>query len=131
MTAMRQLPNVYNALCPTRAILDRVADKWTTLIVGALLEDNNTPKRFSVLMRRIGGISQKMLTQTLRTLERDGLVERRIYAEVPPRVEYQLTALGESLAVPIAAIQAWAETHMSAILTAQAHYDERNHEPEG
>src|ERR1700752_2710987 len=78
----------YRADCPTRRILDRIGDRWTVLIVGALLEDD---ARFSELRRRIEGISQKMLTQTLRGLERDGLVRRTVYPEVPVRVEYTLT----------------------------------------
>ncbi|MCA9958343.1 MAG: helix-turn-helix transcriptional regulator, partial [Anaerolineales bacterium] len=75
--------DVYNSNCPTRQVLDRIGDKWTALIIG-LLEEG--PQRFSALQRNIGGISQKMLTQTLRNLERDGLVNRVLYAEVPPRV---------------------------------------------
>ncbi len=115
--------DAYSELCPTRATLDRIADKWTVLVVGALLDGQ--PKRFSAIQRRIEGISQKMLTKTLRTLERDGLVERRVYPEVPPRVEYQLTALGSSLSGLINAVQAWAENHMVDILAAQVVYDQR------
>jgi DNA-binding HxlR family transcriptional regulator len=116
-------PNVYLAACPTRQVLDRIADKWTTLIIG-LLEEG--PKRFSALQRGIGGISQKMLTQTLRSLERDGLVQRTIYPEVPPHVEYKLTPLGETLCAPIAAIRRWAEEYISDVTLAQAAYDARN-----
>jgi DNA-binding HxlR family transcriptional regulator len=115
--------NVYLAACPTRQVLDRIADKWTALIIG-LLEGG--PKRFSVLQRGIGGISQKMLTQTLRSLERDGLVQRTIYPEVPPHVEYQLTPLGQTLCAPIAAIRHWAEEYISEVTQAQAAYDVRN-----
>lgn len=113
-------PNVYASDCPTRRILDRIADKWTALVLG-LLEER--PKRFSELRREIGGISQKMLTQTLRELERDGLVERTVFAEVPPRVEYALTPLGATLTQPIAVVRRWAEEHMPEILNAQARYD--------
>ncbi len=113
-------PNVYSATCATRQVLDRIADKWTTLIIGAL-EDG--PQRFSQIQRRIDGISQKMLTQTLRSMERDGLVERTVYAEVPPRVVYTLTPLGETLRAPIAAIRHWAETHISEVSAAQTVYD--------
>jgi DNA-binding HxlR family transcriptional regulator len=91
--------DVYNERCPTRILLDRVADKWTVLVVGALEEKT---KRFGQLRREIGGVSQKMLTQTLRQLERDGVVCRRVYASVPPKVEYSLTELGLSL-VPVLA----------------------------
>ena len=115
--------NLYTSDCPTRQVLDRIADKWTTLILG-LLEGG--PQRFSALQRGIGGISQKMLTQTLRGLERDGLVQRTIYPEVPPRVEYQLTLLGETLCGPIAAIQHWAENHIEEVIMAQNEYDARN-----
>ncbi|MBK8030575.1 MAG: helix-turn-helix transcriptional regulator [Chloroflexi bacterium] len=115
--------DAYAEICPTRAALDRIADKWTVLVVGVLLDGQ--PQRFSAIQRRIEGISQKMLTKTLRTLERDGLVERHIYPEVPPRVEYQLTALGKSLSTLINAVQAWAESHMEDILAAQALYDQR------
>lgn len=121
---------LYASDCPVRQALDRLGDKWTTLIIG-MLEDS--PKRFSELKRGIGGISQKMLTQTLRSLERDGLVKRTLYAEVPPRVEYALTPLGESLCEPIAAIIRWTDAHIGDVLSAQAEYDLRmaeHHEDE-
>ena len=114
---------VYNGECPTRQALDRIADKWSVLIIG-LLEEK--PKRFSDLQRAIGGISQKMLTQTLRSLERDGLVTRTIYAEVPPRVEYALTPLGKTLCAPIRAIREWAETNIEQVSAAQNEYDARD-----
>ncbi len=118
-------PNVYDMNCPTRKVLDRIADKWTALVIGLL---ENEPKRFSELQRQIEGISQKMLTQTLRTLERDGLVYRTIYAEVPPRVEYKLTPLGKTLCAPIAAIRDWAEANINEVNAAQAIYDQRQME---
>lgn len=111
-------PYAYN--CPTRQVLDLIADKWTVLIIGLLEGD---PRRFSELRRAIEGISQKMLTQTLRRLERDGIVTRTVYAEVPPRVEYELTPLGKTLCVPITAIRDWAGTHIDAIQAAQTAYD--------
>lgn len=114
--------NVYKKACPTRMVLDRIADKWTTLVVG-LLEER--PRRFSELQRQIEGISQKMLTQTLRELERDGLVTRTVYAQVPPRVDYALTSLGQTLCEPIAAIRAWAEANVKEIASAQVLYDAR------
>lgn len=113
-------PDVYADTCPTRHVLDLVGDKWATLIVG-LLEEG--PQRFAVLHRQIGGISQKMLTQTLRRLERDGLVLRTVYAEVPPRVEYTLTPLGRTLCEPLAALRNWAEDHIAAVQEAQQRYD--------
>jgi DNA-binding HxlR family transcriptional regulator len=115
--------NVYDENCATRQVLNRIGDKWTALIIG-LLEDGTM--RFSELHHQIGGISQKMLTQTLRSLERDGLVSRTIYAEVPPRVEYTLTPLGQTLCAPLAAIRDWSEQNILAVTTAQAHYDARN-----
>ncbi len=116
------LGDVYNGNCPTRQILDRIGDKWTALIIG-VLEDRTL--RFSELKRCIGGISQKMLTQTLRNLERDGLVTRTVYAEVPPRVEYTLTPLGETLVVPLTAIRVWAEQNIGAVIEAQEAYESR------
>ena len=110
----------YASDCPVRQALDRLGDKWTTLIIG-MLEDG--PKRFSELRRGIQGISQKMLTQTLRSLERDGLVKRTLYPEIPPRVEYALTPLGETLCEPIAAIIRWTEDHIETVIAAQVQYD--------
>jgi DNA-binding HxlR family transcriptional regulator len=101
-------------------VLDRIGDKWTTLVI-LLLKDG--AKRFSELQRTIHGISAKMLAQTLRSLERDGLVTRTIYPEVPPRVEYTLTPLGETLCAPIAAILEWSEAHFDEVTAAQTRYD--------
>jgi DNA-binding HxlR family transcriptional regulator len=120
------LGDVYAADCPTRRVLDLIGDKWSVLIIG-MLEDG--PKRFSHLQRSIGGISQKMLTQTLRSLERDGIISRTLYPEVPPRVEYTLTPLGETLGEPIAAIIHWAEEHIDEVSVAQNAYDSRSGEP--
>lgn len=114
--------DVYNGDCPTRQVLDRIGDKWTALIIGLL---EGRPKRFSELKRNIVGISHKMLTQTLRNLERDGLVQRTLYPEVPPRVEYALTPLGETLCTPIAAIRHWAEAYIGEVTEAQLLYDAR------
>jgi DNA-binding HxlR family transcriptional regulator len=115
--------NVYAAGCPTRQALDRIADKWTALVVGLLAE---RPHRFGELRRAVDGISQKMLTQTLRSLERDGLVDRRAYPTVPVTVEYSLTPLGLTLTEPLAAIRAWAEEHIEAVLAARERYEARN-----
>jgi DNA-binding HxlR family transcriptional regulator len=115
---MRKPPyNVYAANCPTRQALDRIADKWTALIVGMLAE---RPHRFSELLRAVEGVSQKMLTQTLRSLERDGLVRRVVKPTVPVTVEYSLTATGRTLAEPLEAIRAWAEHHIEEVLAARA-----------
>ena len=122
METMQQLSAVYASRCPTRKVLDLIGDKWTVLIIGLLELE---PKRFSELQRSIDGISHKMLTQTLRGLERDGLVNRTVYPEVPPRVEYTLTPLGETLCAPIDAIREWAETHIDEVSAAQVSYDNR------
>jgi DNA-binding HxlR family transcriptional regulator len=114
--------DVYNERCPTRIVLDRIADKWTVLIAGAL--DGKT-KRFGELRREIGGVSQKMLTQTLRGLERDGIVARRVYATVPPKVEYSLTELGRTLVRILEAIREWSETNIEDVLKARLDYDYR------
>ena len=123
MVTMRQAGakrgNPYEQGCPTRHILDRIGDKWTVLIVGALGEES---LRFSELRRRIEGISQKMLTQTLRALEEDGLVTRTVYAEVPARVEYRLTEAGHSLRAPLQALEEWSITHLADVLHARTHY---------
>ncbi len=109
--------------CPMRDILDRVGDKWSALVV-ILLGDGKL--RFSDLRRAVEGISQRMLTQTLRQLERDGLVSRTVYPQVPVRVEYELTSLGRTLIEPLSALAHWAENHRQAILTARAAYDDRS-----
>ncbi len=112
--------DVYNERCPTRILLDRIADKWTVLVIGAL---EHKTKRFGQLRREIGGVSQKMLTQTLRGLERDGIVTRRVYASVPPKVEYSLTELGHTLVHILEAIRAWSETNIQRVLKARDSYD--------
>lgn len=116
--------DVLAAPCPTRQVVNRVGDRWSLLVLSAL-EDGTL--RFQALRRTVDGVSQKMLTQTLRGLERDGLVERTIHASVPPRVDYALTPLGASLSGPIAAIRRWAYEHMDEIDAARAGYDARNH----
>jgi DNA-binding HxlR family transcriptional regulator len=108
--------NAYAAQCPTRLVLDRIADKWTVLIIG-LLEQR--PHRFGELLRGIEGISQKMLTQTLKSLELDGLVERRAKATVPLTVEYSLSATGRTITEPLDAVRRWAETHIEAVLASR------------
>ena len=113
--------NPYDRNCPTRRMLDRIGDRWTVLVVGTLADG---PLRFGELARRIDGISQKMLTQTLRGLERDGLVERTLYPQVPPRVEYELTAAGHTLREPLKALEEWAATHMAAVMAARSDYDQ-------
>ncbi|WP_307847086.1 helix-turn-helix domain-containing protein [Micromonospora sp. D93] len=116
----------YRADCPTRHILDRIGDRWTVLIVGALWDGS---ARFSELRRRVEGISQKMLTQTLRGLERDGLVRRTVHPEVPVRVEYALTEAGRTLREPLRALQQWSIAHLADVSTAQETYDQANRPP--
>jgi DNA-binding HxlR family transcriptional regulator len=111
-----------SATCPSRQVLDRIGDRWTVLVHHHL---DTGPLRFSELARRIEGISQKMLTQTLRGLERDGLVRRTVHASVPPKVEYELTALGRTLHGPLGALEAWARHHIGDVLDARRRYDDR------
>jgi DNA-binding HxlR family transcriptional regulator len=112
--------NPYDPLCPTRAMLDRIGDKWTVLILGLLLD---RPCRFNLLMKEIAGISQKVLSQTLKALERDGLVTRKAFPTVPVTVEYSITSLGRTLADRVALLAEWAEQNAAVVLANQSHYD--------
>jgi DNA-binding HxlR family transcriptional regulator len=103
-------------------VLARIGDKWSVLIVMTL---SDGPKRFSEIKRAIGSISQRMLTLTLRGLERDGLVDRVVTPTIPPRVDYRLTELGLSLREPVDALGGWAMTHQDRIRAARSTYDER------
>lgn len=116
-------PSVLNSACASREVLDRIADKWTALIIHVLSEGT---RRHSELRREIGGISQKMLTQTLRSLEQDGLVARKVYPVVPPMVEYSLTPLGKSLTEPLEAVCRWAEKHLPELQSARDRSRKRN-----
>jgi DNA-binding HxlR family transcriptional regulator len=107
---------VYDVTCPAREVLDLIASKWTVLVIDALSEG---AKRYGMLRREITGVSQKMLTQTLRDLERDGVVVRTVYDTKPPSVDYRLSELGESLTQPIAAIREWTNTHYADIVRAR------------
>lgn len=108
------------AQCPVRGVLDRVGDKWTTLVVIVLAQH---PHRFSQLLRAIPDISKRMLTQSLRELERDGLIARQVFPTKPPSVEYRLTAFGETLLDPLIALIAWAEASQSRIAEARSQFD--------
>ena len=112
--------SAYEPDSPTGIVLDRIADKWTLMIHGTL---EAGPMRFSDLRDALGGISPKVLTQALRALERDGLVARRAYPQVPPKVEYSLTELGGSLCAPVQELRAWAEEHIDAIRESRRRYD--------
>jgi DNA-binding HxlR family transcriptional regulator len=114
--------DAFSAACPAREILASIANKWTVLVLSVLTERTT---RFNELRRRIEGVTQKALTQTLRDLERLGLVSRRIYAEVPPRVEYALTPLGRSLVEMLDAIKDWTERHAPDVLLAQQRFERR------
>lgn len=115
-------PDVFDANCPTQRVLETIADKWSVIVIYALYLEET--RRYSELQRIIGGISQKMLTQTLRKLERDGLVVRHVYPVVPPKVEYSLTPLGNTLTELLKAICEWSELHINEIEAARARYDE-------
>lgn len=108
--------------CTAREVLDRVGDKWSVSVIYLL---GSGTKRFSELLRGIEGISQRMLTLTLRGLERDGLVRRRVYPVVPPRVDYDLTSMGETLLSTVRELVAWSERHMGEIDAARRAYDSR------
>lgn len=124
-TSALRAPDVYAANCPTRQLLDRVADKWSVLI---LLTLGNGEMRFNALKRRIDGISQKMLSQTLRSLERDGLVLRHVVPTVPVTVSYAISQLGSELLGALQAMIDWAEARMGAVAQAQRNYDARERE---
>lgn len=111
---------MYEPTCPARAVLEHLTSRWGVLALAALQERTY---RFSELRRRIGGVSEKMLTQTLRTLERDGLVLRQAYPQVPPRIEYSLTEQGQEAAAHITALLDWLEARMPAILDSQHQHD--------
>ncbi|WP_459717697.1 winged helix-turn-helix transcriptional regulator [Actinophytocola sp. KF-1] len=112
--------DAFLAACPTRKLLDRISDKWVSLVLVALAEG---PRRYNDIARAIAGVSQKMLTQTLRTLERDGLVTRTVTPAVPVRVDYELTALGHTLLPVMRAIKVWAEAHIEEVESARVAYD--------
>lgn len=114
--------DAYLATCPSRHLLDRISDKWVSLALIALRDGS---LRYSELARELAGVSQKMLTQTLRALERDGLIDREVTASVPVRVDYSLTELGESLLPVLAAIKTWAEHNMDDVAAARERYDGR------
>ncbi|AHH19082.1 putative transcriptional regulator, HxlR family [Nocardia nova SH22a] len=107
--------DLFDPACPTRHLLDRIGTKWTSMTIEVLARSRPDEVRFADLRRAMPGVSQKMLSQTLRGLVADGLVTRRVEATVPPRVHYGLTELGVSLEVPLGALRKWAETHMAEI----------------
>jgi DNA-binding HxlR family transcriptional regulator len=114
--------DAFLAGCPTRELLSTLTDKWAALVIAALA---GGPQRHGELARRIAGVSQKMLTQTLRTLERDGLLTRTVTASVPVRVDYGLTPLGKDLFPVMLAIKTWAEANMDRVFEARTQFDAR------
>ena len=119
----RRPGNPYAADCPTRQLLDRIGDRWTVLVIGALAD---APLRYTALATRIEGISQKMLTQTLRALERDGLVIRTVLPVIPPHVEYELSPLGADLLATVSVLERWAIRHIDDVESARGAYDARS-----
>jgi len=120
--------DVYLRNCPCRDVLDLVANKWTALMLGAL---NRRPHRFGELRRAVEGISQKMLTQNLRSLERDGLITRTVYPTTPPTVEYAVTDMGADVAAHLIALSTWTQTNYNRIRAARERYDTREIVPVG
>lgn len=116
--------NIFLATCTSRQVLHLIADQWTALVIYAL---EGGTKRFSQLLRQIDGISKKMLSQTLRDMEHNGLVQRVVYPVVPPRVEYSLTPLGQTLIEPITALRHWAEEHLDEVKEARVKHDQIEH----
>ena len=117
--------DAYSASCPTRQVLDHIANKWTVLIIDSLAGGT---LRYGEIRDRINGVSQKMLTQTLRMLEADGFVQRTAYPTIPPRVEYELTDLGLRLREPITQIRRWAEENINEIERARANQPSAPHQ---
>ena len=122
MTETAPVWNVMLATCPSRTSLAKIANKWTAMIVIAL---SDGPLRFGTIRERVQGISGKVLAETLRDLERDGVLTRTAYDEMPLRVEYELTPLGQTLREPLTALGMWAEHHIEQVLEARDAYDDR------
>lgn len=110
----------YDPNCPSRQLVDRIGDRWTILIIGVL---SRGPARYGELAENVAGISPKMLSQALKALERDGLVARHAYPEVPPRVVYELTDAGRTLRPVLLQVERWARAHMRDVIDARTQYD--------
>jgi DNA-binding HxlR family transcriptional regulator len=121
-----QQKDTTNGPCPLRELLSRLGDKWSVLLLLTLARLPNERARFSELKRNLPDISQRMLTATLRNLERDGLIKREMFAEVPPRVEYQLTVLGVSILTPMREFVSWIEINWPKIIESRNHFDEKS-----
>src|SRR3954466_4482244 len=116
----RQSPDVFSPDCPSRLVLEHVTSRWGVLVLAALIDGT---RRFSELRRTVGGVSEKMLAQTLQTLERDGFVHREAYPVIPPRVEYSLTPLGKEAADQVWGLARWAESRTGQVAAAREAYD--------
>jgi DNA-binding HxlR family transcriptional regulator len=125
MQPQKYPPNVLNEMCPSRQALEIIADKWATLVLVSIARGINRHNR---MLREIGGISKKMLAQTLRKLEQNGIINRKVYPVVPPMVEYSLTPIGKELLEPVSMLGAWAEKNSDAVLKAREVYEERQDE---
>ena len=121
MSQVNRQDAILNSRCPVRDVLDRIGDKWSVLLLSEMREG---PVRFGGLRRRVPDISQRMLTETLRHLQRDGLVSRTVHPSVPPAVEYHLTSLGLSLLEPLEALVGWSSAHHAKVKAARAQFDE-------
>ncbi|MHA7306415.1 winged helix-turn-helix transcriptional regulator [Arthrobacter sp. TMN-49] len=113
--------NIFDPDCPSRVVFERIGNKWASLVVQVLVDG---PVRFTDLRKMVSSVTPKVLTQTLRALERDGLISRTVYARVPPRVDYELTEMGRSLLGPLTQLRDWAENHVPNILESRDKYDE-------
>ena len=113
--------DILNKDCPSRTVLRHLTDRWTPMIVTVLAPGH--PVRFKEIRSRVQGISPKVLTETLRSMERDGLITRTATATIPPRVDYQLTSLGHTIVAPIEALRTWAETHVGEVEANRQRYD--------
>jgi DNA-binding HxlR family transcriptional regulator len=120
VSASRRKGNLYDAGCPSRAVLDHVTSRWGSLVLGILLRG---PHRFSELRRAIGGVSEKMLAQSLRALEGDGFVLRTVYPTVPPSVEYKLTEMGEEVAKHVDGLTRWVEENLPRVMRFRGKHD--------
>ncbi|MFN6565812.1 helix-turn-helix domain-containing protein [Dendronalium sp. ChiSLP03b] len=116
-------PDLFTLNCPTQQILDVIADKWSVIVLYCLAYRS---RRYNDIQRRIEGISQKVLTQTLRKLEKHGLVERKVLSQMPLSVEYSLTSLGETLIEPLLGLASWTRQHFSEVVISRNHYDQQN-----
>lgn len=117
-----QEPEFFTLNCPTQQVLDVIADKWSVIVLYCLAYRS---RRYNEIQRSIEGISQKVLTQTLRKLERHGLVERKVLSQMPPIVEYSLTSLGQTLLDPLLAIASWSRKHFSEVVASRDRYDQQ------